>query len=153
VKSTMGDDLPLTVTSILRHGATWHGDREVVTAEDEPGGGRQSASRVSYEEIAAGAAQLAHALRSLGIHGDDRVGTYLWNNREHLEAYLAVPAMGAVLHTANIRLFTDELVRSASPPAPPASRRASPTATGRSTCTRCRCAPRTRSRSAPPTAG
>jgi fatty-acyl-CoA synthase len=111
VKSTMGDDLPLTVTSILRHGATWHGDREVVTAEDEPGVGQPSTSRVSYEEIAAGAAQLAHALRSLGIDGDDRVGTYLWNNREHLEAYLAVPAMGAVLHTANIRLFTDELVQ------------------------------------------
>jgi fatty-acyl-CoA synthase len=111
MKSTMGDDLPLTVTSILRHGATWHGDREVVTAEDEPGGDRQSTSRVSYEQIAAGAAQLAHALRSLGIDGDDRVGTYLWNNREHLEAYLAVPAMGAVLHTANIRLFADELVQ------------------------------------------
>jgi fatty-acyl-CoA synthase len=87
VKSTMGDDLPLTVTSILRHGAIWHGDREVVTAEDE-----QTTSRVSYEEIAIGAAQLAHALRQLGVDGDDRVGTYLWNNREHLEAYLAVPA-------------------------------------------------------------
>ena len=35
MKSTMGDDLPLAVTSILRHGATWHGGREVVTAEDE----------------------------------------------------------------------------------------------------------------------
>ena len=85
MKSTMGDDLPLTVTSILRHGATWHGEREVVTAETG------SVSRVSYEEIAAGAAQLAHALRSLGIDGDNQVSTYLWNNREHLEAYLAMP--------------------------------------------------------------
>ncbi len=101
----MGDDQPLTVTGILRHGATWNGDREVVTAEDE-----QSTSRVSFAEVGAGAAQLAHALRYLGVDGDDRVGTYLWNNREHLEAYLAVPAMGAVLHTANIRLFADELV-------------------------------------------
>jgi NAD(P)-dependent dehydrogenase (short-subunit alcohol dehydrogenase family) len=50
MKSTMGDDRPLTVTSILRHGATWHGQREVVTAEDE-----QTTSRVSYEQIAAGA--------------------------------------------------------------------------------------------------
>ena len=106
MKSTMGDDLPLTITSILRHGATWHGGREVVTAEDE-----HTVSRVSYEQVAAGAAQLAHALRQLGVSGDDRVGTYLWNNREHLEAYLAVPAMGAVLHTANIRLFVDELVQ------------------------------------------
>jgi fatty-acyl-CoA synthase len=105
MKSTMGDGEPLTVTAILRHGASWNGDREVVTAEDET-----TTSRVSFEEIGAGAAQLAHALRELGITGDDRVGTYLWNNREHLEAYLGVPAMGAVLHTANIRLFADELV-------------------------------------------
>ncbi len=58
MKSTMGDDLPLTVTSILWHGATWYDGREVVTAGDE-----QTTSRVSYEQIAAGAAELAHALR------------------------------------------------------------------------------------------
>lgn len=34
----------------------------------------------------------------------------MWNNAEHLEAYLAVPAMGAVLHTLNIRLFPEQLV-------------------------------------------
>jgi len=105
MKSTMGDDQPLTVTAILEHGASWHADREVVTAIDET-----TVSRLSFAQIGARAAQLAHALRALGIEGDDRVGTYLWNNAEHLEAYLGVPAMGAVLHTANIRLFSDELV-------------------------------------------
>ena len=39
----------------------------------------------------------------------DRVGTLMWNNQEHLEAYLAVPRMGAVLHTLNLRLFPDQL--------------------------------------------
>jgi fatty-acyl-CoA synthase len=105
MKSTMGDDQPLTVTAILEHGASWHADREVVTAIDET-----TVSRLSFAQIGARAAQLAHALRALGIEGDDRVGTYLWNNAEHLEAYLGVPAMGAVLHTANIRLFAAELV-------------------------------------------
>ena len=33
----------------------------------------------------------------------------MWNNAEHLEAYLAVPSMGAVLHTLNIRLFPEQL--------------------------------------------
>jgi fatty-acyl-CoA synthase len=33
----------------------------------------------------------------------------MWNNAEHLEAYLAVPSMGAVLHTLNIRLATAEV--------------------------------------------
>jgi fatty-acyl-CoA synthase len=53
---------------------------------------------------AARSAQLANALRRLGVDGDQRVGTFMWNNAEHLEAYLAVPSMGAVLHTLNIRL-------------------------------------------------
>ena len=41
--------------------------------------------------------------------GDQRVGTFMWNNAEHLECYLAVPAMGAVLHTINIRLFPEQI--------------------------------------------
>jgi fatty-acyl-CoA synthase len=53
---------------------------------------------------------LANVLRSLGISGDQRVGSFLWNNSEHLEAYAAVPAMGAVLHTLNIRLFPEQLI-------------------------------------------
>src|SRR5260370_33150634 len=50
------------------------------------------------------AAGLANALRSLGVDADQRVATLMWNNAEHLEAYLAIPSMGAVLHTLNLRL-------------------------------------------------
>src|SRR6185369_3385363 len=39
----------------------------------------------------------------------DRVGTFSWNTQEHLEAYFAIPCMGAVLHTLNLRLFPDQL--------------------------------------------
>ena len=53
--------------------------------------------------------QLAAALTRLGIKQGDRVGTFMWNNQTHLEAYLAVPCMGAVLHTLNIRLFPEQL--------------------------------------------
>src|SRR5205807_739293 len=49
------------------------------------------------------------ALCRLGIGPGDRVGSLAWNHQEHLEAYLAVPCMGAVLHTLNIRLFADQL--------------------------------------------
>ena len=34
----------------------------------------------------------------------------MWNNAEHLVAYLAVPSMGAVLHTLNLRLFPEQLI-------------------------------------------
>jgi fatty-acyl-CoA synthase len=91
-------DVPLTIASIMRYGTSIFGDREVATWT---GAGTR---RRSYAEAGRRAAQLANALRRLGVDGDQRVGTFMWNNAEHLEAYLAVPSMGAVLHTLNIRL-------------------------------------------------
>ncbi len=97
MRSTMMD-VPLTIASIMRYGTSIFGDREVATWT---GSGTR---RRSYAEAGRRAAQLANALRRLGVDGDQRVGTFMWNNAEHLEAYLAVPSMGAVLHTLNIRL-------------------------------------------------
>jgi fatty-acyl-CoA synthase len=101
-------DLPLSVASILRHGRDVYGDSSIITVvQDEvaQGGNR----RATFVEVAANAARLAHGLRSLGIEGDQRVGTFMWNNQEHMEAYLAIPSMGAVLHTLNIRLFPEQV--------------------------------------------
>jgi fatty-acyl-CoA synthase len=103
VRSTM-QDFPLTIGSILRFGRDVFGDSEVVTLMD--GGERR---RRSYAETVTRAARLANALRGLGIDGDQRVATFMWNNAEHLEAYLAIPSMGAVLHTLNIRLFPEQV--------------------------------------------
>ena len=103
MRSTM-QDFPLTVTSILRHGTQIHGDRLVLTATAD---GYRS---TTYREFGGRVAQLANALRRIGVTGDQRVATFLWNNQEHLEAYFAVPSMGAVLHTLNIRLPEDQLV-------------------------------------------
>jgi fatty-acyl-CoA synthase len=97
VQSTMMD-VPLTVTAIMRYGTSAYADREVVTCTSS------GTRRQSYGITGAKAAQLANALRSLGIDGDQRVATLMWNNAEHLEAYLAIPSMGAVLHTLNLRL-------------------------------------------------
>jgi fatty-acyl-CoA synthase len=103
VDSTMMD-FPLTVPAILRYGTRLFGDKEVVTcAGDEP------ARRRTYAAIGERAARLANALRSLGVDGDQRVATFMWNNAEHLEAYLAIPSMGAVLHTLNLRLSADQV--------------------------------------------
>ena len=55
------------------------------------------------------AEKLAAALTRLGVQRGDRVGTFCWNNQGHLEAYLAIPSMGAVLHTLNIRLLAEQL--------------------------------------------
>jgi len=97
-------DFPLTVTTIMRYGTTVFGDKEIVTcAGDEP------ARRRSYAAVGERAARLANALRSLGVDSDQRVGTFMWNNAEHLEAYLAIPSMGAVLHTLNLRLSAEQV--------------------------------------------
>jgi acyl-CoA synthetase (AMP-forming)/AMP-acid ligase II len=96
-------DFPLTVGMIMRHGTTVHGDGEVVTWTGD------GARRASYAQVGRRAAQLAGALRGLGVTGDQRVATFQWNNQEHLEAYLAIPAMGAVAHTLNLRLPPDQV--------------------------------------------
>ncbi|QEV22390.1 long-chain fatty acid--CoA ligase [Streptomyces alboniger] len=102
--STM-QDVPLTVTRILRHGSTVHGTSQVVTWT-----GEGAPQRRSFREIGERAAQLAHALREdLGVSDDDRIATFMWNNSEHVEAYYAVPCMGAILHTLNLRLPADQL--------------------------------------------
>jgi fatty-acyl-CoA synthase len=97
VRSTMMD-VPLTVTAIMRYGTTAYADAEVVSLT------ASGSRRQTYGETGRRVAKLANALRSLGIDGDQRVATLMWNNAEHLEAYLAIPAMGAVLHTLNLRL-------------------------------------------------
>ena len=91
MKSTM-QDAPLLISDILRHGQQVHGDSSVVTVEE---GGHRSAT---FAEVAVRAEKLAAALTRLGIERGDRVGTCCWNNQGHLEAYLGIPCMGAVLH-------------------------------------------------------
>ncbi|HQE14443.1 MAG TPA: fatty acid--CoA ligase [Mycobacterium sp.] len=100
--STMQNS-PLTVAELLRYAVDVHGDRTVSTAT---GDGFRHAT---YREVGKQAARLANALRRLGIDGDQRVATFMWNNQEHFEAYVAVPSMGAVLHTLNIRLFPEQI--------------------------------------------
>jgi fatty-acyl-CoA synthase len=103
VDSTMMDT-PLTVTSIMRYGTTAFGTREVITCA-----GEAPPRRRDYATVGERAARLANALRSLGVDADQRVATFMWNNAEHLEAYVAIPSMGAVLHTLNIRLSADQV--------------------------------------------
>ncbi len=102
VVSTM-QDAQLTISSLLRHGATVFAGSTVRTFDGE------SVREATYAEVSRRAARLAGALAGLGVQQGDRVGTFLWNTQEHLEAYFAVPSMGAVLHTLNLRLFPEQL--------------------------------------------
>jgi acyl-CoA synthetase (AMP-forming)/AMP-acid ligase II len=94
---------PLLVRGITERAEQLFSPREVVSVTST------GVERTTYGEIAARARRLASALRDLGIKPGDRVATFGWNSQRHLELYLAVPSMGAVLHTLNIRLFEDDL--------------------------------------------
>ncbi|WP_433271482.1 long-chain-fatty-acid--CoA ligase [Actinosynnema sp. CS-041913] len=108
--STM-PDIPLTIARILRHGSTVHSASTVSTWH---GNGYD---RTKYAEVGERAARLAHALRTrLGVRtgtrpqsGQSVIGTFMRNNARHLELLLAVPAMGAVVHTLNPRMSVQQL--------------------------------------------
>ena len=103
LESTM-QDVPLTITALMRHGRRVHADARILTCHAP-----DDITEATFAEVADRADQLAAALRDIGVAPGDRVGTFLWNNQRHMEAYLAIPCMGAVLHTLNIRLFPEQL--------------------------------------------
>ena len=88
----------MTVPAIMRRSAMLFGERPIVSRDGA------TVHRYRYADMLRRAKQLAGALGDLGVRPGDRVATLAWNDRRHLEAYFAVPAMGAVLHTLNVRL-------------------------------------------------
>lgn len=94
---------PLLLSRILGRGAKLDPNEEVVTMQEN--GTHRQTLRTTWNR----ANQVAHALSKAGIQVGDRVASFMWNNYRHLELYQAVPSMGAVLHTLNIRLSPTDL--------------------------------------------
>jgi fatty-acyl-CoA synthase len=100
--STMSDQ-PLGIRAIFEHALRSHPRKHIVSRDGS------AVVRFTYAEFGRRVAQLANALRELGIGPGDRVASFAWNGHRHLELYFAVPMIGAVLHTVNIRLFPDQI--------------------------------------------
>ena len=98
------DNYQLTVPAILRRAATVFGDRPIASRSADG-----SLQRYTYREMAQRAHRLGRALSNLGIRPGERVATLAWNHHRHLEAYFAIPSIGAVLHTLNLRLHHDDV--------------------------------------------
>ena len=96
-------DYELSVQHVLWRLERLHQKREVVTKQE------QGYHRTTNGEMVRRVNRLAGALKRLGVKPGDRVATLAWNNYRHLELYYAVPCMGAVLHTLNLRLFPQHL--------------------------------------------
>src|SRR3954466_1238951 len=96
-------DYPLLVRHVAERAETVFPDRELVART------KDGTERSTYGQLAERVRRLASSLERLGVQRGDRVATFAWNSVRHLELYLAVPSMGAVLHTLNIRLFEEDL--------------------------------------------
>lgn len=93
----------MQLSALLTRGLKRAPEEDIITV------GRDGAHRQTYAQSFARAGQLASALTALGVGAGDRVATLMWNNHRHLEAYLAIPMMGAVLHALNLRLPPQEI--------------------------------------------
>lgn len=96
-------DFPLTMRSLLERGEKMFPKKEIVSRT------LSGIHRFTYAEYGRRTRRLSSVLQSLGVERGDRVGTLAWNHHRHLEAYFAIPCMGAVLHTVNIRLSPEHI--------------------------------------------
>src|SRR5580693_3502000 len=103
LEGLMQDDFPLTLHHPLHRMRSVHPAAEVVTLTDD------GTVRAGYGEVCERVDRLSRVLERLGVGQGDCVGTFAWNNQRHLELYMAVPCVGAVLHTLNVRLFAEQL--------------------------------------------
>ena len=97
-------DYALSVPAILRRADALFGHKHVASRLPD-----RSVVHHSYAQIVERVKRLAVALTDLGVSKGDRVATLAWASHQHLEAYLAIPSIGAVLHTLNLRLHHDDL--------------------------------------------
>jgi fatty-acyl-CoA synthase len=94
----------LTLPTILRRAEALFGKKEIVSCLPD-----KTIHRYTYQDFARRTKKLAAALQKLGIRQGDRVATLSWNHYQHLEAYFAIPCIGAIIHPLNLRLSPDDL--------------------------------------------
>lgn len=97
-------NVQLTIPSMMERAETFFKKKEVISRSTK------GMERFTYEETGKRTRKLSSMLVELGVERGDRVGTFAWNHHRHLEAYFAIPGIGAVLHTINIRLDPQQII-------------------------------------------
>ncbi len=98
--TTSANSCPLVVKHLLDIGLRRAPDQEIVYAD----------RRLSYREFGSRVRKLASGLASLGVDPGDTVAVMDWDTHRYLECFFAVPMMGAVLHTVNVRLSPEQIL-------------------------------------------
>ena len=106
-------DMPLLISSLLKHADRFHGDIEIVSRTIEGGlagaAAQEKFHRYTYRDAHRRSRQMANALKRLGVKPSERVATLAWNGYRHFELYYAISGSGAVIHTVNPRLFPEQI--------------------------------------------
>ena len=97
-------DYQLTVPAILTKGGNflWKKRNRELSAG-------QKHTSLYLQRLCSRVKKLAAALHQLGVREGDRVATLCWNHYQHLEAYFAIPCMGAIIHPLNVRFSAEDL--------------------------------------------
>lgn len=91
----------LLIKNILRSPMIYSPDQQIVYRDR---------MTYTYRELNQRVQRLANALETLGVKPGDTVAVMEWDSHRYLECFFAVPMMGAVLHTINIRLSPEQLI-------------------------------------------
>ncbi len=97
-------DVPLLISSLIRHADRHHGQVEIVSRRVEG-----DIHRTTYRQLHTRARQLANALDTWGVAMGERIATLAWNGHRHMELYYAVAGKGAIVHTINPRLVPEQI--------------------------------------------
>jgi fatty-acyl-CoA synthase len=92
---------PLLIKGLLESGVTRNPEQEIVSADS---------TRLTYRQFAERVGRLTSGLASLGVEPGDTVAIMDWDTVRYLECFFAVPMMGAVLHTVNVRLSAEQIL-------------------------------------------
>ncbi|GAC1445975.1 MAG: fatty acid--CoA ligase [Pyrinomonadaceae bacterium] len=94
-------DFPLLIKHLLHTPLARAPEQEIVY---------RNLKRYNYRTFAARIGRLANGLAQLGVKPGDTVAMMDWDSHRYLECFFAVPMMGAVLHTVNIRLSPEQIL-------------------------------------------
>jgi fatty-acyl-CoA synthase len=92
---------PLLIKQLLLSGPRYSPDQEIVYADR---------SKYTYTDLVERINRLANALTDAGVKPGDTVAVMDWDTPRYLECFFAIPMIGAVLHTVNVRLSPEQIV-------------------------------------------
>ena len=92
---------PLLIKRLLMSGPRYNPDQEIVYA---------NRSKYTYKDLVDRIHRLANALTDVGVKPGDTVAVMDWDTPRYLECFFAIPMIGAILHTVNVRLSPEQIV-------------------------------------------